>query len=213
MAPRILQAVEAAHSESIWSVSWSGDLLATGGNDDTVRVWTVAAGGAAGTHVRPLHTLHGPALGVAAAALSRPSAEAAGAPLLVAGSMDSRVHVWNARSGEALGEVPAGPLEGWAATVAPAARCALFFFFFFFVNNVAGRGRQQRSQSSPLPHHHHHHCFSLLLNNQVHAFCCGNLWARLCPRSNIFFVFLFFFLFFFWYFCCSYPTTFERALH
>ncbi|ERF68387.1 hypothetical protein EPUS_06803 [Endocarpon pusillum Z07020] len=95
-----LQTLE-GHSSSVWSVAFSHDLtrLASGSQDNTVKIWDASSG-------ECLQTLEGHSGSVNSVAFSHDSTR------LASGSQDSTVKIWDASSGECL-----QTLEGHSGSV------------------------------------------------------------------------------------------------
>jgi WD40 repeat protein/DNA-binding SARP family transcriptional activator len=92
----------AGHSAPIIAVAWSADgtLLISGSDDQTVRVWDLRDHGPGAEHGRTIRILQGHSAAVIALAVP-PQADA-GQALLVSGSYDKTVRVWDIDSGRAL---------------------------------------------------------------------------------------------------------------
>jgi WD40 repeat protein/transcriptional regulator with XRE-family HTH domain len=83
------------HTSAVWGMALDarGQLLASGSEDGTVRLWELPSG-------RPLATLQGHTSGVYSVAL------AAAGQLLASGSADGTVRLWDLPSGRALATLP-----------------------------------------------------------------------------------------------------------
>src|SRR5262249_54436710 len=87
------------HKGDVWSVAFSpdGQILASGGQDETIRLWNVAEG-------QELHVLAGHPFPVARQGdRSFPIARMAFSPdgeSLAADSLDGGVHLWNVKTGQ-----------------------------------------------------------------------------------------------------------------
>ncbi len=90
------------HSEPIISVAFSADgaLLISAGDDQSVRVWDLRDHGPGAEYGRTIRILHGHSAAVIA--LAMPPQADAGPALLVSGSYDKTVRLWDLHSGRAL---------------------------------------------------------------------------------------------------------------
>ncbi|KNC81868.1 hypothetical protein SARC_05828 [Sphaeroforma arctica JP610] len=103
-------AVEKAHDDGIWSVSWSGgraNRIVTGGIDQFVRVWN-------GDTLERVLEIEGHELGINCVSVNED------ATVAVSTSLDSTVNVWNLESGVLLRSIKCGPEHrAWSAAICP----------------------------------------------------------------------------------------------
>lgn len=99
------KAVEKAHDDGIWSICWNAarDEIVTASVDETVRVFS--------RELEEKRKLEGHSLGcVSVATVGRTA---------VASSIDCTLRFWDMETGEAKGEIEAGPVEAWTVSLSP----------------------------------------------------------------------------------------------
>lgn len=119
----LLQKIEDAHEDSLWTVSWNGrdssagatgdgghGQLLTGSVDEQVKVWKEKGE----EEVEHAHTLTGVSLGAVSVAVDSLGKYGA------VNSLDSKIHLWNMADFSLVGDVLAmGPTEAWDIAFCP----------------------------------------------------------------------------------------------
>lgn len=114
MRVQLVQKIENAHDDSVWTVAWSGEsnYLITGSVDEHVKIWKEEGETVEDVRLEHVHSLTGVSLGaVSVAADGRYGA---------VNSLDSKIHVWSMADFSIVGDViKMGPSESWDIAFMP----------------------------------------------------------------------------------------------
>lgn len=114
MRVQLVQKVENAHEDSIWTVVWSGESnnLITGSVDEHVKIWKEEGETVEDVRLEHVHSLTGVSLGAVSVA--------ADARYGAVNSLDSKIHVWSMEDFSIVGDViKMGPSESWDIAFIP----------------------------------------------------------------------------------------------
>ena len=117
MRVQLVQKVENAHDDSIWTVAWSGESnnLITGSVDEHVKIWKEEGETVEDVRLEHVHSLTGVSLGAVSVA--------ADAKYGAVNSLDSKIYVWNMEDFSIVGDViKMGPSESWDIAFMPKKR-------------------------------------------------------------------------------------------
>lgn len=105
----LLNKVEDAHDDAVWSCAWATpDLLITGSVDESVKLW-----GETEDRLESKHTYTGHTLGVVSVAVEATGTYAASSAL------DSFIRVWSLKDSSTKAIIETQPSETWQITFAP----------------------------------------------------------------------------------------------
>mmetsp|Transcript_23081 Transcript_23081/g.55228 ORF Transcript_23081/g.55228 Transcript_23081/m.55228 type:complete len:320 (-) Transcript_23081:232-1191(-) len=107
----LLHSAPEAHTDSVWTATWtdagqdSAYQLLTGSVDETVQLWQEKAGGDGAASLESLHTFTGHSLGVVSVATSQ--------GLAASSALDSLIRVWDLTSLATKAVIECPPSETW----------------------------------------------------------------------------------------------------
>jgi len=110
----VLEKLDNAHEDSIWSACWAKepDLLVTGSVDESVKAWK-AVGSDDSTKLQVQHTFTGHTLGVVSVVVN------SAGTLAASSSLDSQIRVWDIATSDTKAVFDTPPSETWGVAFSP----------------------------------------------------------------------------------------------